>query len=208
MNIILASTSPRRKLLMEKMGLEFRVVPSDFEEYFDSKLSPSELTCELALGKARAVAERFPEDIVIGSDSIVVFKGEQIGKPKDVQEAMQRLRTYSGESHEVVSAVAVICKARDYEKVDAEKTIIRFKTMPEELIQKYVATGDPMDKAGAYAIQHPLLLPYLGKLEGNLDTQIGFPTDLVAKFLNELGINAEPHTISLEMFRTGNYHEN
>lgn len=205
MRIILASTSPRRNFLLKQMGVEFEAVPSDFEEYFDPDLTGEELVSEMALGKARAVALKNPDAVVIGSDSIVMLEGQQLGKPKNTEEAVERLRAYGHKAHQTISGAAVVCLNRNYERVGADVTNIRFKPMSDEHIKAYVATGDPLDKAGAYAFQHPMVLPFVDSIDGNLDNQVGFPTTLIAGFLRELGYDVKPLELTLEDFKDGAY---
>ncbi|MCA9346349.1 septum formation protein Maf [Candidatus Saccharibacteria bacterium] len=191
MKIILASQSPRRKALLELMGLKFEVIPSNFEEYFDDDRPVDEVVKELGLGKALDVAKNYPDDIVIGSDLIVVIDGKQIGKPESEEEAKQMLRNISGRTHQLICSVAVVCLNRDYQKVETETAEVTIDKLPEDLIDEYVATGTTYDKAGGYAIQHPLLRLYVTKIEGRKDTIIGMPTNLVTKFLKDFNINSQ-----------------
>lgn len=189
MKIILASQSPRRKALLELMGLKFEVIPSNFEEYFDDDRPVDEVVKELGLGKALDVAKNYPGDIVIGSDLIVVIDDKQIGKPESEEEAKQMLRNISGRTHQLICSVAVVCLNRDYQKVETETAEVTIDNLPEDLIDAYVATGTTYDKAGGYAIQHPLLRPYVARISGRKDTIIGMPTNLVAKFLKDFNIS-------------------
>ena len=191
MKIILASQSPRRKALLNMMGLKFEVIPSKFEEYFDDTRSVDVVVKELGLGKALDVAKNYPDDIVIGSDLIVVIDGKQIGKPESEEEAKQMLRNISGRTHQLICSVAVVCLNRDYQKVETETAEVTIDKLPEDLIDEYVATGTTYDKAGGYAIQHPLLRLYVTKIEGRKDTIIGMPTNLVTKFLKDFNINSQ-----------------
>lgn len=191
MNIILASQSPRRKQLMELMGLDFSCISSDFEEYFDDSRSPEEVVKELGLGKARAVAQDNPDAIVIGSDLMVVLDGKQLGKPETEAEAIQMLTNFSGRTHQIITSVAVVCKNKAYEKVLTEMSYITFDELPDGTIKEYVATGNPYDKGGGYAIQHPLIKPHV-TFKGRLDTILGLPTNLVAQLLSDFGLNVSP----------------
>lgn len=191
MKIILASQSPRRKALLDLMGLKFEIIPSNFEEYFDNTRPVDDVVKELGLGKALDVAKDHPDDIVIGSDLIVVIDGKQIGKPESEDEAKQMLRNISGRTHQLICSVAVVCLNRDYQKVETETAEVTFDKLPEDLIDEYVATGTTYDKAGGYAIQHTLLRPYVTKIEGRKDTIIGMPTNLVTKFLKDFNINSQ-----------------
>lgn len=192
MKIILASQSPRRKYLLEQMGLEFTQIPSNFEEYFDDSRPVNDVVKELGLGKARDVAISNHDAIVIGSDLIVVLDGKQIGKPESEEDAKRFLRNLSGRRHELICSVAVVCKSINYEKVLTDTAHVVFDELSEKLIAKYVATGTTYDKAGGYAIQHPLIRSHIKNIEGRLDTIIGLPTNLVAEMLKDFDIDVEP----------------
>ncbi len=191
MKIILASQSPRRKFLMEQMGLKFDTIPSNFEEYFDETRDVMDVVKELGLGKAEDVAKDHPDAIVIGSDLIVVIDDQQIGKPESEQGAKDLLRRLSGRSHKLVVSVAVVCKDKDYSRVETAESTVTFKELSDEFIDEYVATGTTYDKAGGYAIQHPLMRPNIAKIEGRMDAIIGMPTDLLADMLCELDIDCQ-----------------
>jgi septum formation protein len=148
---------------------------------------------ELGLGKARAVAEKHPDAIVIGSDLMVALDGKQLGKPETEAEAIQMLKNFSNRTHEIITSVAVICKARGYEKVLTETSYVTFDELPESTILEYVATGNPYDKGGAYAIQNPLIKPHVS-IKGRIDTVLGLPTNLVATLLKDFSIKASSLT--------------
>ncbi len=131
MQCILASSSPRRKFLLELMGLDVRVIPSQFEEYFSDELSLSALVEELSIGKAVEVAQRFPKDIIIAGDTLVYFEGKPVGKPKNKTEALKTLTGYRGKSCTVVSATAVVCNAKDISKSLSASSIITFKNFDD-----------------------------------------------------------------------------
>jgi septum formation protein len=173
------------------MGLTFKQVPSNFEEYFDDSRPVEDVVIELGLGKALDVAKNFPEDIVIGSDLIVVFNGKQIGKPESEKEAIERLKELSGQKHQLICSVAVVCKSKNYQKTAIDIATVEFDRLSDEFIKEYVATGTTFDKAGGYAIQHPMMKPHIKSIEGRIDTIIGMPTNLVADMLNVLGTNAK-----------------
>ncbi len=191
MKIILASQSPRRKYLLEQMDLAFQQIPSDFKEYFDDNRPVEEVVKELGLGKARDVAADHPEDIIIGSDLIVVIDGRQIGKPESEEEAKQLLRNLSGRTHDLICSIAVVCKTQRYEKVLTDTARVTFDRLSDSFITEYVATGTTYDKAGGYAIQHPMMRPHISKVEGRIDTIVGLPTNLLAQLLQELGIKTK-----------------
>ncbi len=189
--IILASQSPRRKELLRNMGLEFDVVPSNFEESLDDSRSPQDVAIELAVGKASAVAEQYPDCIVIGSDTIVTIDGKQLEKPRDKTDAFQMLERLSGTHNEVTSSLAVLCKADDVLLTAAPTTTVYFKPYDKQLVNAYVETGDPLDKAGGYGLQSGAA-PLIDHIEGEYDTVIGLPTHTLAALLAQLGIQAKP----------------
>jgi septum formation protein len=184
--IILASSSPRRKELLEKMGLTFTVVPSEFDEYLDDSRPVEDIAMELGQGKALSVAERFPDAIVIGSDTIVNVGEVQLGKPKDVQDARRMWRLITSAPNKVTSSLAVMCKAENYENVTFDEAWVHLKPYDETAVEAYLATGDYADKAGAYAIQH--IGDLLDHIEGSEDTILGLPTHLLRPMLKRFGI--------------------
>ncbi|VVB79472.1 Septum formation protein Maf [uncultured archaeon] len=186
--IILASTSPRRKELAQQMGLDFEIVPSSYEEDMTLDLSPKELAKTLAYGKAKDVAGKFDEGIVIGIDTFVVFNGKKLGKPKSKQQAIDMLKSFSGKSQEVYSGIALIdCKTKKEIK-DFEVTTLKFRKMNDEEIKKYVETGEPMDKAGAYAVQG-LSSIFIEKVNGCYQNIVGFPIHKIYQSLTKLGVD-------------------
>lgn len=182
--IILASTSPRRKELLEEMGLDFTVVPSDFEEYLDASRPVEDIAMELGLGKARAVAEKYPEAIVIGSDTIVSVGEIQLGKAANLSDARRMWRLITTAPNKVTSSLAVICKAENYEQVTYDNAWVYLKPYDEAAIEAYLATGDYADKAGAYAIQH--IGGLLDHIDGSEHTILGLPTHLLRNLLDGL----------------------
>ena len=187
--IILASQSPRRKTLLTAMGVEFETIPSKFEEQLDESRNPIEVAKELSLGKARDVAKDHPDAYVIGSDAIVWFDNKQLEKPTSHENAHELLKMLSGRTHYVTSGLAIVCLNDGVELVDADTTEVAFKPYDEKVISEYVATGDPMDKAGGYGIQSggDVLVE---RINGETDTIVGFPTKLLAQMLNKCGIEA------------------
>lgn len=186
--IILASASPRRKELLQMMGLDFIVMPSDFNEWLDDAQSPEDVSKALAEGKARAVAEKYPEAIVIGSDTIVTVEGKQLAKAATDEAAREMLGSLAGRAHEVTTGVAVLCLAEDFRYIDADTAHVVFKPYNTAEVEKYIATGDYRDKAGAYGIQSGAL-PLIDHYEGDIETIIGLPTQLLLKPLEKFGYN-------------------
>jgi septum formation protein len=189
--IILASGSPRRRELLAAMQVEFEVVPSSFEEQLDDGRTPEEVASELALGKAKDVAVKFPDQIVLGADTIVTVEGKQLGKPVDADDALQTLKLLAGREHAVTTGVAIVKLSDGVELVAAETSIVYFRPYDNAAAMAYVRTGDPLDKAGSYGIQSGGA-PLIDSIKGNYDTIIGLPTVLVSELLQKLGVPAYP----------------
>ncbi len=149
--LILASSSPRRAKLLKDAGLDFIVVPSHLDEFVDEKYKPNELVVELAKQKALTVSKDYPNDIIIGADTIVVYDDKILGKPKDEDDAYRMLKTLSDDRHVVYTAVALI--KGDKIKTFVSETEVWMKNLSDLEILNYIKTGEPMDKAGAYGIQ-------------------------------------------------------
>lgn len=196
--IILASQSPRRRHLLARMGVEFTVEPSGYDEKLDDSRSIEEVAIELSLGKARDVAAHHPQAIVIGSDTIVGIDDHQLEKPADSDEAHRMLESYAGRESVVVTGVAVIHGASSIELSGVDMTKVYFKSDTPDvarLREDYVKTGDWADKAGGYGIQN-IRDTLIDHIDGDYDTVIGLPTKLLARLLSELGINAMPVEVS------------
>lgn len=149
--LVLASSSPRRAKLMKDAGLDFIVEPSHLDEDIDEKLKPTDLVTELAKLKAVHVAGKYPNDIVIGADTIVVYENQVLGKPKDDNDAYRMLKLLSNDRHIVYTAVALVKGERI--KTFVSESEVSMKNLSDLEIWNYIKTGEPMDKAGAYAIQ-------------------------------------------------------
>lgn len=180
MNLILASTSPRRKELLSLITLNFQVVASNVDETIDATSSVQENVMSLALKKAREVALAYPNDYILGADTIVVLNNQIIGKPKDKQEAKEILRSLSGKTHQVFTGVAICCK--DFQDVFYEETAVTFKELTDIEINAYIETTEPMDKAGAYGIQGKGAL-FVSGIMGDYYNVMGLP---VCKLNNKL----------------------
>lgn len=187
--IILASASPRRKELLEQMGVAFTVVPSNFDEYLDHNRPPAEVSIELGLGKARAVAEQYPEALIIASDTIVTIDGKQYDKPKDIAMARQWLREHAGKDVLVTSSLVLVCKAMGLEITTADEAIAHFKPYDELVHETYLETGSWADKAGGWGIQTGAA-PMVAYITGRFDTVLGLPTEQLTKLLEAQGIKA------------------
>ena len=150
-SLILASASPRRKELLELLQLPFEVIGSEVEEVVDENLHPEVMVQSLAQQKAESVAKTNPHAFVIGSDTLVVFQGKMLGKPKNEEEALEMLTMLSGQTHEVYTGVSIVQNGNQHSF--CEKTSVTFYSLSQREIEEYVNTGEPMDKAGAYGIQ-------------------------------------------------------
>ena len=184
MELILASASPRRREMLTLMGYDFTVKPSQAEENI-SHCAPGEYVSRLARVKAAAVAEENPGCCVLGSDTIVYLDSEILGKPRDEEDAFHILSTLSGRTHTVFTGVAII--AGDNETIFYDKAEVTFKTLEPDEIRDYIATGEPMDKAGAYGIQGPATV-LVEKIDGCYFTVIGLPNPKVYDALKAMGI--------------------
>jgi septum formation protein len=149
--IILASQSPRRAQLLRMLGLDIETVPADIDETYDPDEEPGEHAERLAREKARAIARRYPDAVVVGSDTVVAVDGEVLGKPADHGDAVRMLMRLQGRSHEVATGVAV-CRAGEVYSA-LERVAVRFRGFDEATARAYAATDEPLDKAGAYGIQ-------------------------------------------------------
>ena len=188
MKIILASKSPRRREILETMGVEFETDVADVDESVSGELSPVEAVCEISKRKAKKVAERHADDeIVISADTVVVIDGKIIGKPKDKEDAFNIIKSLSGRTHEVYTGFTVCGKGKT--KTDFEVTKVHFKQLCDDDIRRYVATGEPMDKAGAYGIQQKGNL-FVEYIHGDYYNVVGFPISKICVTIKELfGIN-------------------
>ncbi|MDO4339665.1 MAG: Maf family protein [Eubacteriales bacterium] len=182
--IILASASPRRRELLERAGVVFDVIPGNGEEQVTCVL-PQEIVEELSLNKAMAVAgEREEGTLIIGADTIVVYKNRILGKPKDEQDAIQTLTELQGNTHQVYTGVTVLERKNGKWKpyTFSECTDVAFYPVTDEEIRSYVRTGEPMDKAGSYGIQG-LFSIYVKGIRGDYSNVVGLP---VARLLYEM----------------------
>lgn len=180
--LILASQSPRRRELLAREGVQFCVIVKEVAEEHDATLPPEELCARNAAAKAAAVAQDYPEHVVIGADTLVFINGVPLGKPADAAEAAHMLATLQGHTHCVCTAVAVFMpggERRDF----AEKSYVTFRALTPEAIAHYMKLVHVLDKAGAYAIQeHGDLI--IEKIEGDYDNIVGLPVTRLLHVLN------------------------
>lgn len=189
MELILASESPRREMLLRQIGLKFQVEASGADENVPEGSSARELAEKLAVDKARLVASHRDSGLVIGADTVVVLDGRALGKPVDDAEAAEMLRSLSGREHQVITGVAVVDASSGQTRSDAVVTGVTFAPLSEDVIGRYVATGEPMDKAGAYGIQGFAAL-LIERIDGCYFNVVGLPLRRLAELLAEFGYDA------------------
>lgn len=185
-SIVLASASPRRSELLESAGIAFSVAPADIDEESLPQEDPVDYVLRLAEEKAKATAASVPGRFFIGADTIVLCDGEIMGKPKDHDDAQRMLKKLSGVRHEVVTGYAVYDKERHGATRDAVRTRVLFKSLRDEEIESYIATGCPFDKAGAYAIQGGAAY-MVRSIEGSYTNVVGLPLCEVVEALRVMG---------------------
>lgn len=181
--LILASASPRRRHLLQTLGLQFEVIPSYAEEHAPDGLPPEALVQQLAMEKAGVVAANHPDALTLGADTIVVLDGEVLGKPADAAEARAMLRRLSGRAHTVFTGLALLYPAADLRQTTFEATEVTFGALTDGEIDAYVATGAPLDKAGAYGIQEDYGALFVERIEGDFYTVMGLPLHRLYRLL-------------------------
>lgn len=172
---------------MQQLGLKFKVVPSDYEENMRQKLRPAELAKLLSRGKAEAVARKYKNAIVIGADTFVVFREKFLGKPKTKAEARKMLKALSGKINSVITAYTIIDSDTGKTISDFSETKVYFRKISDKEIDAYIASGEPMDKAGAYAGQS-LGGIFISKVEGDFFGLIGLPLHKLVLDLKKFGV--------------------
>ena len=196
--LVLASASPRRRQLFSLLGVPFVKAVADVDERIEEGESPQEMVCRLSLAKARAVALSYPEDVIVAADTIVALDGDVLGKPADEAEAVDMLRRLRGREHTVLSGVTVYRPApplsppqpgEDWGRAitDLAESVVWMRAYTDEEMARYAASGDPLDKAGAYAIQHQSFSP-VERIEGCYASVMGLPLCHLARALAQLGL--------------------
>ncbi|MCP3741236.1 Maf family protein [Rossellomorea sp. BNER] len=183
-NLILASSSPRRKMLLQQLHLDFSIIHSNVDESIDRMKGPEYVVTELAARKARAVASDYHSSYVIGSDTVVALDGHILEKPKDEEEAKKMLSQLSGKTHSVFTGVAIIIEGQ--QEVFYEKTDVTFWELTEQEILNYIETGEPYDKAGGYGIQ-ALGALFVKEIKGDYASVVGLPISKLYRKLKKLG---------------------
>lgn len=171
--IILASASPRRKELLEQIGVTFEIVKAEGEEVITSSI-PTEVVKKLSIQKAREVAKRCEGTVIIGADTVVAAGGKILGKPKDPADAMRMLALLQGKEHQVITGVAVLLTESGKVISFVETTTVHVFPMTRTQMEQYIASGEPMDKAGAYGIQGRFAA-YVSGIEGDYNNVVGLP---------------------------------
>ena len=187
--LVLASASPRRKELLEKLGYIFQIIPADIEEIVDKTKKPEEIVKEIALQKASHIANNLKEPaIIIGSDTIVVIDDTILGKPENAEDASKMLQQLSGRSHQVISGIAIVDTYTNNTIIDSESSDVYFRDISQEEITNYIKTKEPMDKAGAYAIQG-LASTFIEKINGCYNNIVGLPVYKITQIFKKLDLD-------------------
>ena len=182
---ILASKSPRRKNLLNKIGFKFSVVPSKYKENLNSNVPPEALAESLARGKAMKIAKAYKSNIIIGADTVVSLNGKLFGKPRDNQESFEMLKMLSGKSHEVITGVSIILQSENIDYTFNQRTYVTMTNISDEEIVTYINNYNPADKAGSYGIQDGFSI-FIKKINGCFFNVMGFPLSKFYKQYNNI----------------------
>ena len=185
--IILASVSPRRKYLLEQVGLKFNVIPSNFNEASVSIMKPESYVKKLAKEKAFEIANKYPDKWVIGADTVVVIDNDILGKPDSKEDAYLMLKKLSGKTHQVLTGYCICCKSLNKIIINTAITDVTFKKLTNEEINWYLSTEESLDKAGAYAIQGVGTF-LIRQINGSYTNVVGLPVCEVIEHLIEEGV--------------------
>lgn len=186
-NIILASQSPRRRQLLQQIGLKFSTVAANINEDISTDY-PQDMVQQIACSKARAVEKMGNKGIIIAADTVVVLEGRVMGKPVSREDAFNKLRSLSGKQHQVITGVCVLDTESNHIELASELTNVYFRSLSDEEIVQYVSSGEPDDKAGAYGIQG-LGAVMVERIEGCYFNVVGLPLNLLCLMLKKQGIN-------------------
>jgi septum formation protein len=186
--IVLASSSPRRKEILEKTGLKFKIDENDYEEDMHIGLPPIQLVTRHSRGKARAAALKYKNALIIAADTIVVFKDRIYGKPRNKMEAKEMLKTLSGKAHTVITGYTIMDTSSGKEATKAIESKVFLKRLTDVEVDAYVKSGEPLDKAGAYGVQGLGAL-IVKRIEGDFFNVMGLPLSAVAESLKKFGVN-------------------
>jgi len=187
MHLVLASTSPRRRQILALLGVPFEVVAPKFDEHVSSHVPLEKEVVEFALGKAQSVAKKYPQSIVIGSDTMIELAGEKIGKPADRDDARQILRSLSGKVHKIFTGVAIVDPGGPGLK-EIETVVVEMRGYTEEEIENYLDSGESDDKAGAYSIQGQGS-DLIKSIRGDYLAAVGMPLRRIARYIQSRGLS-------------------
>ncbi|NLT95615.1 MAG: septum formation inhibitor Maf [Clostridia bacterium] len=187
MDIVLASGSPRRAELLRQINLPFSIMVSDIDENNVEMVEPKEWVQLLASAKARDIAARLGKGLVIGADTVVVLDNKVLGKPRDTKEAIEMLEFLSGRTHQVMTGIALVDAEKGKKLTDVEITQVKFRELSKKEIEAYVASGEPMDKAGAYGIQG-LGAVLVEGISGCYFNVVGLPLNRLVQCLKNFGV--------------------
>ena len=186
MSLILASASPRRRELLTMLGLDFKVIPAVGEEIQAEGRAPGETVCAISRAKAEEIEKKSVSgDMIIAADTVVYLDGEILGKPRDKEDAFRMLKRLSGRAHEVYTGVTVL--ADGGRTSEYERTLVYFRELSDREIHAYIATGEPMDKAGAYGAQGLGSL-LVERIDGDFFNVMGLPLCRLSKILSGMGV--------------------
>ena len=194
-SLILASASPRRRQLLHEAGVAFTVLPSSTTEEIRPKETPETYALRVAREKAQDIAQRFSGSWVLGADTIVAIDGQILGKPKDCDDGFRMLQSLSGRTHRVMTAFVLIDETGTIHTSQVVVSHVTFQVLSDEQIRAYLATGEPSDKAGAYAIQG-LGSALVARVEGSYTNIVGLPIEEVLQVLKAVGFTPPEKTIS------------
>ncbi len=184
-DVILASASPRREVLLKEAGVKFRVVPSSLNEPEHKHLTPKEQAIYHAFRKASAIAKKFPDCLIIGADTVVCLGAKLYGKPENLEEARVFLKELSGKTHQVITGVCLKCFKKKWNALFSETTEVDFYELDDETIDLYLSKVSPMDKAGAYGIQENGEL-IIKQIRGSYSNVVGLPMEKLLEKLSKL----------------------
>jgi len=187
MRLVLASTSPRRRQILALLGVPFEVIAPEFEEQISSHLPADQEVVEFALRKAQSVATKYPRSIVIGSDTMIELSDEKIGKPTDREDARRILRLLSGETHRILTSVAIVDPGGPGMK-EIETVAVKMRGYTEAEIENYLNSGESDDKAGAYSIQGQGSA-LIKSISGDYLAAVGMPLRRIARYLESRGLS-------------------
>jgi septum formation protein len=185
--IILASQSPRRKKLLEQIGLKIKVVPSNIDEKLNPRLRPKGQAEELSLEKAKTVAQKYTDSIIISADTLVDINGDILGKPKNIDEAKRMIKKLQGKTHTVITGFTIMDTKSKKITTDSVETAVTFRKLTDKEIKTYISKEKPLDKAGAYGVQG-IGATLVASITGDFFNIVGLPLSTIIPALKKFGI--------------------